>query len=76
MNIKAFEGLEGKKLSVMLNRQKANGESESYIAYLKSIGEGYVILDYGKASYKTSENAIDQVIIDADIILSVWVYRA
>jgi len=31
VNIKAFEGLEGKKISVMLNRVKPNGEPESYI---------------------------------------------
>ncbi len=75
MNIKAFEGLEDKKLSVMLNRLKVNGEPESYIGYLKYIGEGYVVLDYSRASYNPSESSIDHIIIDCSIILSIWVYK-
>ena len=75
MNIAAFEGLEGKKLSVMLNRNKPSGEPESYIAYLKTIGDGYVVLDYSKASYQPNSNPIDQMVIDVSVILSIWVYK-
>ena len=75
MNIKAFEGLKGKKISVMLNRVKSSGEPESYIAYLNSIGDGYVVLDYSKASYNLKSNPIEQIIIDVGIILSIWVYK-
>ena len=75
MNIKAFEGLEGKKLSVLLNKNKPSGEPESYIAYLSSIGNGYVVFDYSKASYYPDDNPIDQLIIDVSIIQSLWVYK-
>ena len=75
MNIKAFEGLEGKKISVMLNRVKPSGEPESYIAYLNSIGDGYVVLDYAKASYDSKSNPIEQIIMDVSVILSVWVFK-
>ena len=75
MNIKAFEGLEGKKLSVMLNKNKLSGEPESYIAYLNTIGDGYVLLDYSKASYQPNKNPIDQMLIDVSIIQSIWVYK-
>ena len=75
MNIKAFEGLEGKKISVMLNRVKPNGEPESYIAYLNTIGDGYIVLDYSKASYDSKGNPVEQLIIDVSVILSIWVYK-
>ena len=75
MNIKAFEGLEGKKLSIMLNRDKPSGEPESYIAYLKTIGDGYVVFDYSKASYKPENNPIEQILVEVTTIQSIWVYK-
>ena len=74
MNIEAFVNLEGKKLSVILSRNKSDGTPESYIAYLERVGTDYLVLDYDKAS--TNNRAkIDKVIVDVGIVLSVWVYQ-
>jgi hypothetical protein len=75
LHISAFKGLEGKKISVLLNRNKPSGEPESYIAILEGIGGEYIILDYNGASYKPECNPIEKMIMDVSIILSLWVYK-
>jgi len=75
MNESAFEGLKGRKLSVMLKRNKPNGEPETYIVILDCCKDGYVILDYNSPSYKPKDNPIDKMIISIDEIKSIWVYK-
>ena len=74
MDIEAFVGLEGRKLSVILNKTKADGTPESYIAYLEKVGSDYLVLDYEGAS-TNNKAKIAKVIVCVDIILSIWVFQ-
>jgi len=75
LHIEAFSGLIGRKLSVMLNRNKPSGEPESYIAILEGIGDGFVVLNYSEASYKPETNPIEKIILDVSEIKSLWVFK-
>jgi len=75
MNISAFENLDGRKLSVMLKRNKPNGEPETYIGMLECCKDDYIILDYNNISYKPKNNPIDKIIVSVDEIKSMWVYK-
>ncbi len=74
MNISAFKDYMGKKLSVATTKSKENGTPESYIGFLKHIGEDYIVLDYGKAS-TNSQKGIALVILSSDVIVGVWIYN-
>ena len=73
MDIEAFRGLEGNKLSIATNKQKENGTPESYIGFLDEVGEDFVVLDYARAT-TNSNNTIAKVIILTSTIVGVWVY--
>ncbi|KKM99643.1 hypothetical protein LCGC14_1145920 [marine sediment metagenome] len=75
MKIEAFQGLIGKKLSIMLGRNKPSGIPESYVVILEEIADGYLVFDYSGASYEPDKNPIEKIIIVPEEIRSIWLYK-
>jgi len=74
MNISAFDGLMGKKLSIATSKNKRDGTPESYIGYLEKVGEDYVVIDYDKA-FPKKDSSINKIILLIDTIVGIWVYE-
>ena len=75
MNKEALEGLEGRKVSIMLNKRKPDGVTcESYIGFISKVGNTFVELDYKRASYKKN-HSLEKLIIDLSIVDSLWIFE-
>jgi len=66
-----FSKLKGKKVSILLEGLK--NKKEAYVGHITSFKENFVTLKL--LQNQTLDYPVDQIIIRADIIESVWIYK-
>ena len=69
MDRKIFKELKDKKVSILVDNLNPVGKRETYVGFIKEIGDDYIYLEMAGTT-----STIKGLYIQQELILSIWIY--